>query len=151
MNVGGLSRIHICMTKQPRDGRQRKVIVTNPHRGSCMAVHMCSDMDSGFLLNTSQQRANSRICQRATNFPFPQVHEDVIRQMIGFKRSQILNQVCGVELHERGGDRNAVALSCFCSGTVRIVVPRDNPNFIVFRSDVLMTKSERLPDPYSNV
>src|SRR5260370_14119078 len=87
----------------------------------------------------------------AANFAFPQIHKHKIWKRINFQRSQILDEIIGVELHDLGQCRNDIGISGLRACSIWVVRTRNNLERPIFYREVCMFETKHLADPHTRL
>src|SRR6266702_3827160 len=85
------------------------------------------------------------------SFLTTQIHKHKIWERISFQRSQILDEVICVEVHDLGQHRNDIGISGLRPRTIWIVSARNNLERTIFYREVCMFETKHLADPHTRL
>src|SRR6266699_4033014 len=151
MDVGVMGSLDAGVSEQPRSFFQRHLLAANPEGGSRMAEHVWSKANPR-LFAKSLHKGHDRLVGHGTpNIAFPQIHKDKIGKGIDFQRSQILDEVICVKLHDLGQHRDDIGISGLRPRTIWIVSARNNLERTIFDREVCMFETKHLANPHTRL
>src|SRR6266516_8021399 len=151
MNVGVMGGLDAGVSQQTRGFFQRNLLTADPQGGSRMAKHVWSKADP-CLFAKSLHKGHDRLVGHGTpNIAFPQIHKDKIGKGIDFQRSQILDEVICVKLHDLGQHRDDIGISGLRPRTIWIVSARNNLERTIFDREVCMFETKHLANPHTRL
>src|SRR6266536_4059038 len=151
MDVGVMGGLYAGVPQQTRGFFQRNLLAANPESGSRVAEHVWREADSRPFGKPFHKGHDRLVGHGTPNLAFPQIHKHKIWKRINFQRSQILDEVIGVELHDLGQRRNGIGISGLRTRTIWIVITRDNLERTIFYREVCMFETKYLADPHTRL
>src|SRR6266487_4430781 len=142
MDVGVMGGLYAGVPQQTRGFFQRNLLAANPESGSRVAEHVWREADSRPFGKPFHKGHDRLVGHGTPNFAFPQIHKHKIWKRINFQRSQILDEVIDVELHDLGQRRNGIGISGLRTRTIWIVITRDNLERTIFYTEVFPEELE---------
>src|SRR6266851_4903686 len=149
MDVGIMGGLYAGVSKQPRSFFQRNLFAANPESSSRVTEHVWREVDSCPSGQSLHQRHDRLVGHGTPNIAFPQIHKHKIWKRINFQRTQILDEVIGVELHDLGQRRNDIGISGLSAGSIWVVRTRNNLERTIFYREICMLETKHLADPHT--